>query len=596
MWLLVSLSQPNLKFTIVGDHKYIVGRQGCDIIIPDASVSRKQAVLTMAHYESNVAKSFITPTLTLEDISKFGTFVNGKPVKNPGGSTITLKHNDEIKFGGSPASVFRAIYEPFIATTSCLEKAPKKCLHKVMCLLGGHIVREWRPSCDLLIMSNINVTIKVICAINNQKHIVTPQYLDDMYAFYRDTGERPDAAKYLPEVVDQEVPQGVSFHPNVKRATLLEGLKFYFLSAVQFNKTNLAVSTAGGQPILLEDGTDDDADTMTHDGTVVVAVTRDVLGTLSSTCQKFVKLVYSTLKRNNLRMVTDPEIGWAILTCNTEDFCNPKSPITPNMLSTMASQSLSQMTDLDSSHDVIVTQVVHGKRTQASLNDSVSMATEVLESPAKKLKAEEASEGAGHHSLITNSATSKHIPSIEKPANVGSSSPVPVCQQDRVGGLNDHTESPQQPQRDSLSVTKCNPLLQESQNKGSNSDIASRKETVKKSANPPVQSVLADPEKQTNSLAGWVKVSDKTERRREPSPEDETPSIFARQAKKNIKPILPKLDDSDEDELIETTTRGRKRKSLFFMSEEDVVSKRGNLSESNDDGTHRESTGDGKLQ
>lgn len=65
----------------------------------------------------------------------------------------------------------------------------------------------------------------------------------------------------------------------------------------QFNKTNLAVSTAGGQPILLEDGTEEDADTMTQDCTVVVAVTRDILVTLSPSCQKFVKLVYSTLKR-----------------------------------------------------------------------------------------------------------------------------------------------------------------------------------------------------------------------------------------------------------------------------------------------------------
>ena len=53
------------------------------------------------------AKSFIIPTLTLEDVSKFGTFVNGKAVKTAGGNTVTLKENDQIKFGGTPASVYR---------------------------------------------------------------------------------------------------------------------------------------------------------------------------------------------------------------------------------------------------------------------------------------------------------------------------------------------------------------------------------------------------------------------------------------------------------------------------------------------------------
>ncbi|BFZ13436.1 hypothetical protein BsWGS_16475 [Bradybaena similaris] len=351
MWLLVSILDSDVKYPILGDHKYVVGRQNCDIVIPDASVSRKQAVLTMAHYEPSVVKPYIMPILTLDDVSKFGTLVNGKAVKSPGGNTVTLKANDEIRFGGSPASIFKAVYEPFVVTTSCLEKAPKKLLIKIMCLLGGHLVRDWRPVCDLLIMSKINVTIKVICAINNQKHIVTPEYLDDLYSHLMGRREKPDPVSYLPEVVDQEVPSGVSFHPDIRRMTLLQGLKFYFLSAVQFNKTNLAVSTAGGQPILLEDGTEEEAEAMTEDKTVVVAVSREILPTLNQSCQKFVKLVISVLKRKGLRMVTDPEIGWAILTCNTTDFCNARSSITPDMLSYMAVQSMSQSTEVDTSHN-----------------------------------------------------------------------------------------------------------------------------------------------------------------------------------------------------------------------------------------------------
>ncbi|KAH9503479.1 hypothetical protein Btru_068024 [Bulinus truncatus] len=529
-----------LKFVIVGDHQYVVGRQSCDIVIPDASVSRKQAILTMAHYESNVAKSFITPTLTLEDVSKFGTYVNGKQVKNPGGNTITLKHNDEIKFGGSPASVFRAIYESFIATTSCLEKAPKKCLHKIMCLLGGHIVRDWRPTCDLLIMSNINVTIKVICAINNQKHIVTPKYLDDLYSYHRNKGEKPDPVNYLPEVVDQEVPNGVSFHPNVKRATLLEGLKFYFLSALQFNKTNLAVSTAGGQPILLEDGTEEDAETMTQDGTVVVAVTRDILVTLSSSCQKFVKLVFSTLKRKNLRMVTDPEIGWSILTCNTEDFCNPRSPITPSMLSSMASQSLSQMTEVDTVRETQSSDIKLAKRLCTA--DQDNDLKEYSEPQIKRVNTDFSSKAGFTNTLLEKTVvTDKKIEDDVSQKIVNSEKLVKSIVSCRA-------ESTKH-----LPVVNSFDTIDELKNSMS---CSSKFRTLK---SPPVSACVEN----LPQFAG--------NKHSEPAPLSEAINIFARRNNnKNDRGKKVRRKDSD-DESLDCNKRGQKKKPLFLDDDDEEL-------------------------
>ncbi|GFS23386.1 nibrin-like [Elysia marginata] len=385
--------------SILGDHKYVVGRQNCDIVVADPSVSRKQAVLTMAHYETNVAKSFVIPTLTLEDVSKFGTYVNGKAVKTAGGNTITLKENDHIKFGGTPASVYRARYQPFLATTSCLEKGPKKALQSVMCLLGGHLVRDWRPTCDLLIMSKINVTLKVICAINNQKHIVTPKYLDDVHQHLMGRADKPDPEQYLPEVVDQEVPPGVSFHPDKRRQTLLKGLKFYFLSPLQFNKTNLAVSTAGGQPILLEDGNEEDAEAMTHEGTVVVLVTKEVMDTLSPASTKFVRTVMATLKRKNLRMITDPEIGTAILTCNMVDYCNPRAALAPNLQAAMASQIMSQMIDMDSSQTRLVPAAFTSQDIKPQIRSSPGSSTANVE-PQRKT-------GSSHENIVKPEKSSR---------------------------------------------------------------------------------------------------------------------------------------------------------------------------------------------
>jgi len=345
MWVIVGKLDSEKKHIIVGRKKYVVGRQACDIVIPDASVSRTQAQLSMFHQEADVVKSFITPVLYLEDVSKFGTFVNGKAVRKSGSNQVSLKDGDEVKFGGSLASVYIAKYEEFVVTTSCIEKAPKKALQKTMASLGGHVVRDWRACCQLLIMPKINVTIKVVCALNEQKYIVTPDYLEDLVNHYLDNKmEKPHPKNYLPEVVDVDVPTGVSFLPDERRATLLKDVKFYFLSAVQFNKTNLAVSTAGGQPILLEDGTEEEAEAMSQPNMVVFHVNKDVMVTLSESCQKFVRLVKTSLTNKKLRMITDPEVGWAVLTCNVDHFCNPTVDLPPGCFAAIATQSMADTT------------------------------------------------------------------------------------------------------------------------------------------------------------------------------------------------------------------------------------------------------------
>lgn len=541
MWILESTTQPEENtYSILGDHKYVVGRQNCDIIVADPSVSRKQAVLTMAHYETNVAKSFVLPTLTLEDVSKFGTYVNGKPVKTAGGNTVTLKENDLIKFGGTPASVYRARYQPFLATTSCLEKGPKKALQRVMCLLGGHLVRDWRPTCDLLIMSKINVTLKVICAINNQKHIVIPKYLDDLQHHLMGHAEKPDPEKYLPEVVDQEVPPGVSFHPNKKRQTLLEGLKFYFLSPLQFNKTNLAVSTAGGQPILLEDGNEEDAETMTQEGTVVVLVTKDVMDTLSPASTKFVRTVMATLKRKNLRMITDPEIGTAILTCNMVDYCNPRTALAPNLQAAMANQIMSQMTDVESSQVKVVSAAQHASRDIKPDIRSVS-----------NKQMAETSKQQGKISLSTNSAVSN----IAKPA--ASTVDISVL-----------------PAEDKKPVVFLQTPLVTSPKKSKaikTQDLG--KESIASS------SVLYPPSLQSNDLFGDVSVANESTPRSSVSetvqqnivPEDKedenVPSVFARQRMK--KQSNSRFCEDDE---VERGSRQQKRKFSLFDEEEETNS------------------------
>ena len=53
------LSISEKKHIIVGRKKYVVGRQACDIVIPDASVSRTQAQLSMFQQEADVVRNVV---------------------------------------------------------------------------------------------------------------------------------------------------------------------------------------------------------------------------------------------------------------------------------------------------------------------------------------------------------------------------------------------------------------------------------------------------------------------------------------------------------------------------------------------------------
>ena len=67
---------------------------------------------------------------------------------------------DNNGFGVS-SCIPRALYEPYILTTSCISGPFKKSVKVMVAKLGGHAISEWRKECQLLVMSNLNVTVKV---------------------------------------------------------------------------------------------------------------------------------------------------------------------------------------------------------------------------------------------------------------------------------------------------------------------------------------------------------------------------------------------------------------------------------------------------
>ncbi|XP_033747756.1 nibrin-like [Pecten maximus] len=339
MWLLTSLSNPDVQHVLLVGKSYIVGRKDCEILVEnDAAVSRKHAELTVTHPEVNLSKPSLLPTLFIKDLSKYGTMLNSSKVQ---GQT-TVKDGDEVMFG-SPKSAFIAVYEPFIVSTSCLSPSLKKQVRQAVMRLGGHIIADWSRHCTHLVMTSISVTIKVVCAMVSTKPIVSPDFLDAYLRSLENSKEQPNPESYLPTVSESQVdPTEVSFTNDPRRKTIFQGKTFIFLQQKQFQKMSLAVELGGGMPLLIETCPEERGEeaVLTQKDTVVMNCGPD--GGTSSQWKEWYKYVEKTLARHKRHMSQDAELGLAVLHCDTEQYCNPCVDFASQMVSRLPSQSLSQ--------------------------------------------------------------------------------------------------------------------------------------------------------------------------------------------------------------------------------------------------------------
>ncbi|KAK2164940.1 hypothetical protein LSH36_57g04077 [Paralvinella palmiformis] len=257
MWFLRSKADPARCHALFCGRTYSIGRKDTDILLlDDMSISRKHAVLHVVHPEAHVMFCEKLPVLTVEDLSKFGTTVGEKHLTK---EKATILSGDTIWFGNLNAdnSRFVADYEPYLVLTSCLDPATKRLTRQLLCQLGGHIINECHKGCDALIMNNLSITIKAVCALICQKPIVTPKYLEDKLKALQAGTKQPNPEDYLPQLDESQLnPEDVTFTPNPQRQELFQGMHFIFLTRKQFKKMSEAITLGGGTPLLMEERTE----------------------------------------------------------------------------------------------------------------------------------------------------------------------------------------------------------------------------------------------------------------------------------------------------------------------------------------------------
>ncbi|CAI8012351.1 Nibrin [Geodia barretti] len=322
----------------------VVGRKDCDILLSgDGSVSRRHATLCVSEGNPGV--------VTVTDCkSKFGTAVNGK--RMGASQKLELKQNDIVTFGqGVPSthSRFRLVYEPLVFCCSAMSKPESVRLKQEAGSLGAEVVSSWSHRCSHLIMTNITVTVKVVCALSSCKPVVSPDWVREAVRCRRSSLPLPAPSAYQPQVVDSNLAgcgedrQAVLFAPDYNRTALFKDRVFYFLSEKQLGRLRSCLEPAGATLRLVSSPQSASLDSLVARDAVVLALDGDLVKQATPPEQKWIKQVYLFLKSHDVRAVQDSEIGFALLYTSTEEYCNPRaSPKMPASNTPMAPPTLSQ--------------------------------------------------------------------------------------------------------------------------------------------------------------------------------------------------------------------------------------------------------------
>ncbi|KAM7420793.1 hypothetical protein PAMA_015153 [Pampus argenteus] len=340
MWILTPLQHGGETHYLLSSKEYVVGRKNCDIILPcDQSISRAHAHLTATDQ-----------TLTVKDISKYGTFLNSQRLAE--NTPVNVKTGDSITFGVFH-SKFSVDHLKPVVCSSCVDNDGKVSLSQALLSLGGKLVNSWTEDCTHLAMPSVKVTIKTIAALLCCCPIVKPEFFSELSKAIQQKLPLPKAESFIPEIDEPSLSsEDVNLGAIPKRKQLFAGMIFIFLSAKQLKRLSAAVSFGGGRSQLLEEGFLPRDLLESPQSCVVDVITGSSQTLLPPSTAEWAKTVKNIVQRKGLRVITESEIGLAAIYASCDKYCNPSSVIpdsesVPKVTQRIPSASLSQNTAVD---------------------------------------------------------------------------------------------------------------------------------------------------------------------------------------------------------------------------------------------------------
>lgn len=363
MWYLTSEVDQRVIY-IAGKNKEVtIGRsadaQQSSFVIPDdPSISRKHAILTN-----------LNDGLFLQDLgSRYGTFINSDE-KVESNSMIKLNDNDIVKFG-KMGSVWTVHTKAFVTCTSTLKGENLQNLKTCLSNLSGSLKSEWDDTCKYLTMPAITLTMKVVLALVQGAHIVTVEYWNKCLEAVNLQTSLPDPNNFTPQIIESTLnKEVVSFLPDERRKNLLVGKKVIFFSKRQFEMYKAVLAKASANPLLLSESKMTKSMLCEKD-VFVIQYNITSASQETQTQRNSILDIVNYLKSKGKRVITDVEIGLAILYCSTDKYCNPDFNF-PSEVIKQTDQTAKTSTVL-AQESQEPTQGFHSKKENVVINESLT--------------------------------------------------------------------------------------------------------------------------------------------------------------------------------------------------------------------------------
>jgi hypothetical protein len=211
-----------------------IGRQGCQIIIADTTVSRHHADIIIAPIEAVSPQPAPQSGVKLKDVSKFvQTTVNGN-LLTPSEREITIQNGDEIVFGASQDK-FILKWDPIILRLS-----------KSLC---NHNVIESAKNAGLVLLQDVfDSSVPLVAPVASSSDecvlytiadggkIVKPEYVSTFLQVQSGVQTLPDSSEYAL----------LYPHQQLTRRRLFEGHKFLVLSDEKSTSIERLIKYVGG--------------------------------------------------------------------------------------------------------------------------------------------------------------------------------------------------------------------------------------------------------------------------------------------------------------------------------------------------------------
>ncbi|VUZ39011.1 unnamed protein product [Hymenolepis diminuta] len=383
MWIVTKKNDASYKRLLLTNHEYTVGRAETDFIILDRSVSRLHAKIFISYPEEGVDNALILPVMKVTDLSRFGTFLNTTRLYS--NISTEIPPNSEITFGVQSGFTLLVEFFPLNILLSSVSPKIKSELRPEICSLGGKILSEWTEECNLLVMSRLIVTHKVLCCLLRGIDVVTPEYLNALKNSHSNKNfSYPDPSMYMPRIEEKGFSNADSpkFRANPNRYHVFTGKTFIFLSETKFQRFNLLLNLSSAKSFCVPEK---------------LSLSRkyfmDLFGSNSDPCLVYESesvnsrhdLAYSVLEENfNRRPILDQEISLAIIDSSCEVYCNAtrSCPIVSDIKSLNTSSEYSSC-NVESYNSVISRRASLFKRPRVDSSDG-NTETGLLESASKR--------------------------------------------------------------------------------------------------------------------------------------------------------------------------------------------------------------------